>query len=37
MSWLGLEWRSSNIMNALKWKPEGKRSLDRPKKIYDMI
>lgn len=35
MSWLGHVWRSNGIMkDALKWKPEGKRPLGRPKKRW---
>jgi hypothetical protein len=33
MIWLGHVWRSNGIMkDTLKWKPEGKRPLSRPKK-----
>lgn len=35
MNWLGHVWRSNDITrDTLNWKPEGKRSLGRPKKRW---
>lgn len=35
MSWLGHEWRLSDIIkDVLKWKLEGKKPLSRPKKRW---